>query len=87
MSNFSDEIKVLLIEALNLEDMKPDDIDTHAALFSEDGLGLDSVDALELGLVVQKKYGVVLDSKSANLKEIFYSIQTLADYIEKNRAK
>lgn len=87
MSNFSDEIKVLLIEALNLEDMKPDDIDTHAALFSEDGLGLDSVDALELGLVVQKKYGVVLDSKSANLKEIFYSIQTLADYIEQNRAK
>jgi putative acyl carrier protein len=78
------EIKELIITSLNLEDMKPSDIDENAPLFN-DGLGLDSVDALELGLAVQKKYGLVLDSKSANLKEIFFSVSSLAKYIYENR--
>ena len=70
MNELIDEIKELIIKSLNLEDMKPSDIDENAPLFNE-GLGLDSVDALELGLAVQKSYGLVLDSKTANLKEIF----------------
>lgn len=78
------EIKELIINSLNLEDIKPSDIDENAPLFG-DGLGLDSVDALELGLAVQKRYGLVLDSKTANLKEIFFSVQTLAKYIFDNR--
>ena len=76
--------KELIIKSLNLEDMKPSDIDENAPLFNE-GLGLDSVDALELGLAVQKNYGLVLDSKTANLKEIFYSVKSLVQYIFENR--
>lgn len=79
-----DDIKDMIINGLNLEDMKPNDIDENSPLFN-DGLGLDSVDALELGLLVQKRYGIVLDAKKQNLKEIFYSVKTLADFIEKNR--
>lgn len=84
MKELVNEIKELIITSLNLEDMKPSDIDENAPLFN-DGLGLDSVDALELGLAVQKKYGLVLDSKSANLKEIFFSASSLAKYIYENR--
>ena len=84
MKELVNEIKELIITSLNLEDMKLSDIDENAPLFS-DGLGLDSVDALELGLAVQKKYGLVLDSKTANLKEIFFSVSSLAKYIYENR--
>ena len=84
MKELVNEIKELIITSLNLEDMNPSDIDENAPLFN-DGLGLDSVDALELGLAVQKKYGLVLDSKSANLKEIFFSVSSLAKYIYENR--
>ena len=84
MKELVNEIKELIITSLNLEDMKPSDIDENAPLFN-DGLGLDSVDALELGLAVQKKYGLVLDSKSANLKEIFFSVSSLAKNIYENR--
>ena len=84
MKELVNEIKELIITSLNLEDMKPSDIDENAPLFN-DGLGLDSVDALELGLAVQKKYGLVLDSKSANLKEIFFSVSSLAKYNYENR--
>ena len=70
MNELIEEIKELIIKSLNLEDMKPSDIDENAPLFNE-GLGLDSVDALELGLAVQKSYGLVFDFKTANLKEIF----------------
>ncbi|CZE47486.1 phosphopantetheine-binding protein [Campylobacter geochelonis] len=85
MNQMRQEIKELIIKSLNLEDMKADDIDDDEVLFN-DGLGLDSVDALELGLAIQKTYGVVLDSKTTNLKEIFKSVSTLADYIAKNRS-
>ncbi|MFC2491049.1 MAG: phosphopantetheine-binding protein [Campylobacter curvus] len=84
MKELINEVKELIIESLNLEDMKPSDIDEDAPLFNE-GLGLDSVDALELGLAVQKRYGLVLDSKTANLKEIFRSVSSLAKYISENR--
>lgn len=85
MSKINGEIKELIISSLNLEDIKPSDIEDKSPLFSEDGLGLDSVDALELGLAVQKKYGVVLDAKTENLKEIFYSVDSLGHYIEKHK--
>lgn len=85
MSKLNSEIKKLIISSLNLEDMKPEEIEDKAPLFSDDGLGLDSVDALELGLAVQKKYGVVLDAKTENLKEIFYSVDSLSEYIEKHK--
>lgn len=78
--NLKNEIKELIIESLNLPDMKPSDIDDEVALFG-DGLGLDSVDALELGLAVQKKYGFSIDSSKHNLNEIFYSVSTLAAFI------
>lgn len=78
------ELKELIISGLRLEDMSAGDIDENAPLFGE-GLGLDSVDALELGLLVQKKYGLELNAKTQNLKEIFFSVASLANYIEKNR--
>jgi len=80
------ELKELIISGLNLEDVAPGDINDNEPLFG-DGLGLDSVDALELGLLVQKKYGIVLNSKTQNLKQIFSSVASLAQYIAENRSK
>lgn len=75
------QIKQLIIESLTLEDVSVEDIDTDAPLFGDQGLGLDSVDALELGLAVQKKFGLQLDSEQQNLREHFTSVATLADFI------
>ena len=80
------ELKELIISGLNLEDVAPGDINDDEPLFG-DGLGLDSVDALELGLLVQKKYGIVLNSNTQNLKQIFSSVASLAQYIAENRSK
>nr|WP_314167181.1 phosphopantetheine-binding protein [uncultured Campylobacter sp.] len=80
------ELKELIISGLNLEDVAPGDINDDEPLFGY-GLGLDSVDALELGLLVQKKYGIVLNSKTQNLKQIFSSVASLAQYIAENRSK
>ena len=80
------ELKELIISGLNLEDVAPGDINDDEPLFG-DGLGLDSVDTLELGLLVQKKYGIVLNSKTQNLKQIFSSVASLAQYIAENRSK
>lgn len=85
MNDLIEEVKGLIIESLNLEYMKPSDIDANAPLFSDEGLGLDSVDALELGLAIQKRYGITLDAKKENLKEIFYSTKSLADFIRQNK--
>ena len=75
------ELKELIISGLNLEDVAPGDINDDEPLFG-DGLGLDSVDALELGLLVQKKYGIVLNSKTQNLKQIFSSVASFAHFID-----
>lgn len=75
------EIKNLIIETLNLEDISVDDIDSDAPLFG-DGLGLDSIDALELGLAIKKKYNTVIDADDNNTKEHFASVANLANYIE-----
>ncbi len=83
MEALKEEFKVKLIEALNLEDITPEDIDSAAPLFG-DGLGLDSIDALEIILILEKSYGIRLENPAA-AKEIFYSIDTMVEYISANR--
>ena len=78
------EIKELIISCLNLEDLAPDDIKTEEALFGE-GLGLDSIDALELGVALQKKYAIQLKVQNEEVKQHFYSVKTLADFIRAQR--
>lgn len=80
METLHNEIKALIINVLNLEDITPDNIETDAPLFG-DGLGLDSIDALELGLAIKNQYGIVLSSESNETKKAFYSVKTLADFI------
>ena len=80
-----DELKQLIIDALNLEGMQPDDIDNDAPLFGE-GLGLDSIDALELIVMMEKSYGIKIKDPSAG-KEIFKSINTMAEFVKANRTK
>lgn len=77
------ELKEQIIKALNLEEMTPDDIETDAPLFGE-GLGLDSIDALELIVMMEKKYGIKL-ANPAEGKAIFQSVGSMADYVSKHR--
>lgn len=81
----NDEIKKLIIEKLNLEDLTLDDIGCKMPLFGDEGLGLDSVDALELSLAISKEYGIVLDSKTENIKEIFMNVENLAKFVMENK--
>lgn len=74
------EIKQLIIDALNLEDISVNDIETDTPLFG-DGLGLDSIDALELGLAIKKKYNIVIDADDSNTRQHFASVANLANYI------
>lgn len=85
MEVLHNEIKQLIIDALNLEDISVDDIETEASLFG-DGLGLDSIDALELGLAIKKKYNLVLDADDTQTREHFASVANLAAYINANKA-
>lgn len=80
------EIKELLIAALNLEDLTPEQIDADAALFVN-GLGLDSIDALELGLALQKRYGVSMAADSEETRRHFASIKALASFVAAQRSK
>lgn len=84
MQELHTELKKLIIEALYLEDMSVEDIDTDAPLFG-DGLGLDSIDALELGLAIKKQYSVVIDADDTDTREHFASVANLAKYISENR--
>ncbi len=79
------ELKQEIIKVLNLEEMTPEDIDNEAPLFGE-GLGLDSIDALELIVMIEKNYGIRL-ANPAEGKAIFQSVATIADYVSKNRKK
>ena len=79
------KLKTEIIDVLNLEDVKPSDIDEDAPLFG-DGLGLDSIDALELIVLMEKNYGIKLKDPAQG-KEIFKSVKALADYIAANRTK
>jgi len=77
-------LKQQLIEALNLEDMTPEDIETDMPLFDASGLKLDSIDALEIILLLEKHYGIRIENPVEG-KNIFYSVKTIADYIEKQK--
>lgn len=78
------ELKQLIITSLDLEDISVDDIDEGAPLFGE-GLGLDSIDALELGLAISKKYDVKIDAENDDTKKHFASVSNLAQFIESHR--
>ena len=84
MDSLINDIKKMIIDTLNLEDLSPDDIETDAALFG-DGLGLDSIDALELGLAVKNRYGVTLSAESETLRAHFFSVATLAAFVNQQR--
>jgi acyl carrier protein len=79
-----DEIKELIIDALQLEDVTAAEIDSDAPLFVE-GLGLDSIDALELGVAIQKRYGITLSASSEENRRHFASVRALATMIESYR--
>ena len=85
METLKQELKEKIIDALNLEDLTPQDIEDDAPIFME-GLGLDSIDALELMLLMEKNYGIRLTSPTEG-KQIFKSINTMAEYIQANRKK
>ncbi|MGF1734853.1 phosphopantetheine-binding protein [Photobacterium satsumensis] len=85
MESLHIELKELIIEALNLEDLSVDDIETQAPLFG-DGLGLDSIDALELGLAIKKNYNIVIDADDSKTREHFASVANLANFISLNKA-
>ncbi len=84
MTDLQTEIKALIIETLNLEDMTVEDIRTDEALFVE-GLGLDSIDALELGVALKKKYNLTLDSSDQATHEHFASVKALAEFVQANQ--
>lgn len=85
MEELIKELKEEIIAALNLEEMSVDDIDENEDLFG-DGLGLDSIDALELIVLLEKKYGIKLANPSEG-KAIFKNVSTIADYVSRNRKK
>lgn len=86
MDNLQQEIKLMIIDALALEDIAPDDIVADEPLFG-DGLGLDSIDALELGVAIKQKYNINIKGEDEDaIKKHFYSVASLADYITEQNA-
>ena len=83
MSELKEKLKAQIIEQLNIEDMQVANIDDDVQLFNENGLGLDSIDALELIVLLDSKYGIKIENPAEG-RMIFESINTLAAYIEKN---
>lgn len=85
MDSLKLEIKQLLIEAFDLEHLTPADIGDDTPLFSTDGVGLDSIDALEIGIVLRKQYHVSIASDDENVRDYFQSVNTLAAFITHQR--
>ena len=84
LEQLEDDIKVLIVQSLKLEDVTPVDIKSAEPLFGK-GLGLDSIDALELSVVLAKKYGVLLDGKTTDYKKHFASVRNLALFVSTRR--
>ncbi len=84
MKDLINDVKQLIIETLELEDIEPADIADEEPLFI-DGLGLDSIDALELGVAIKKAYNVKIDGDSEDSKKHFYSVNSLCQFIKENR--
>lgn len=80
MDELKQEIKELIISSLELEDVKPEDIKDDAPIFGT-GLGLDSIDALELGVAIKRKFGVKLSAENEDSKKHFASVNALAEFI------
>jgi acyl carrier protein len=80
------ELKKLIVETLALEDTTPDEIETDAPLFGE-GLGLDSIDALEIAMVLEERYGVTLDDDPESNQRIFESIRSLTAFVTESRVR
>ncbi|MGB8331700.1 MAG: phosphopantetheine-binding protein [Polyangiales bacterium] len=78
--SIENRLKQLIVESLMLEDVVPDEIEDEAPLFGE-GLGLDSIDALELALAIHKEFGVRTSADDERNREIFYSVKSLSDFI------
>ncbi len=85
MDSLERELKQLVIEIFDLEGLTPEAIDNHAPLFGA-GLGLDSIDALELGLALKQRYGIRINQETPKAREIFASIADLAEFIRRTRA-
>ena len=85
MDELKQEIKELIISSLELEDIKPEDIKDDALIFGK-GLGLDSIDALELGVAIKKKFGVKLSAESEDSRKHFASVNALAEFILAEKA-
>lgn len=84
MDELAEKLKKEIIEELNLEDVKLEDIKDDTPLFGE-GLGLDSIDALEIILILERNYGIKIENPAKG-KEIFHSVKTIADYIRSHKA-
>jgi len=80
-AEMENEIKLLIIESLFLEDIKPEDIKNDEALFG-DGLGLDSIDALELGIALQRKYGIIIKERDEENRQHFASVNSLIEFVK-----
>ena len=81
MSDLLSELKCLVVDVLHLEEIKPEDIGDDTLLFADEGLGLDSIDALELGVALQKKYRLKFERGDQRIREHFRSVRTLAELI------
>ena len=83
MEDLIEKLKIEIIEVLNLEDVEPDDIDAEEPLFNE-GLGLDSIDALELIVLLERNYGIKIEDPREGRK-IFFSVKSMAEYIQEHQ--
>ncbi|MDO9337056.1 MAG: acyl carrier protein [Caulobacteraceae bacterium] len=81
MSDLENDIKMMIIDVLNLEDVGPEDIDPQENLFGDSGLALDSIDALEIGVGVQKKYGIKINAEDKSTRAHFQSVRSLAEFV------
>jgi acyl carrier protein len=84
MDDLELQLKHLIVRALSLEDITPDAIDSEEPLFG-DGLGLDSIDGLELGMAIRKAYGLKIDAKNEEVRKIFFSVRSIAQFIAAQR--
>jgi acyl carrier protein len=80
MNNLELEIKKLIVDALNLEDIRPEDIDSDEPLFGE-GLGLDSIDGLELGMALRKAFGLKIETASEEVRRHFATVRSMASFV------
>lgn len=79
------ELKAMIVDVLNLEDVSPEDISSDEELFGNTGLALDSIDALEIGVALQKRYGIKIDSEDKKLRSHFQTVGSLARFVAQHQ--